>query len=121
MKKKGRPLIKIDWEVVGRLCHIQCTGPEISEFLNICIDTLTDASKREKGMLFSEYIKIKSAGGKASLRRMQWKAAGKGQPALLIWLGKQYLGQKDKSEISGDSESPLIFSMKKITENMDDE
>jgi hypothetical protein len=33
--------------------------------------------------------------GKASLRRMQWRAAER-STAMLIWLGKQYLGQTGK-------------------------
>jgi len=34
--------------------------------------------------------------GRASLRRVQWKLAQR-SPAMAIWLGKQYLGQKDKT------------------------
>jgi hypothetical protein len=39
-----------------------------------------------------------------SLRRMQWQAAENGNPTMLVWLGKQYLNQKDKAEqtISGE-------------------
>jgi len=41
--------------------------------------------------------------GRSSLRRMQWKAAENGDKTMLVWLGKQYLGQRDKqeTEISG--------------------
>ena len=39
--------------------------------------------------------------GKASLRRMQYGAANKGNVTMQIWLGKQYLGQNDKQEITG--------------------
>lgn len=28
---------------------------------------------------------------------------------MLIWLGKQYLDQRDKQEIAGDAERPLVF------------
>ena len=31
---------------------------------------------------------------------MQWKSAERGSVPMLIWLGKQVLGQTDKSEIS---------------------
>lgn len=37
--------------------------------------------------------------GRASLRRMQFKNAQAGNVTMQIWLGKQYLGQKDKQEI----------------------
>lgn len=36
--------------------------------------------------------------GQGSLRRMQFVAAQKGNVTMQIWLGKQYLGQKDKHE-----------------------
>ena len=45
--------------------------------------------------------------GKASLRRTQFRMA-ETSAAMAIWLGKQYLGQKDKSELSGDASAPLI-------------
>jgi hypothetical protein len=36
--------------------------------------------------------------GRASLRRLQYKAAENGNPTMQIWLGKQWLGQKDRTE-----------------------
>ena len=45
---------------------------------------------------FCEVFKKHSAGGKSSLRRQQFALAMKGNAAMLIWLGKQYLGQADK-------------------------
>ena len=49
--------------------------------------------------------------GRASLRRMQYVAAKKGNATMQIWLGKQYLGQKDKQEIehSGEIDQTLII------------
>ena len=37
--------------------------------------------------------------GKMRLRQMQWKAAEGGNVSMLIWLGKQVLGQSDKQEL----------------------
>ena len=34
---------------------------------------------------------------------MQWKAADKGNVAMLIWLGKQVLGQTEKSEVKWEN------------------
>ena len=36
---------------------------------------------------------------KVNLRQLQWKWAEKGSNALLIFLGKQYLGQTDRNEL----------------------
>jgi len=45
-----------------------------------------------------------------SLRRWQLEAARKGNASLLIWLGKQMLGQKDTIEIDGDSGIKLTMN-----------
>ena len=41
--------------------------------------------------------------GKMRLRQMQWRAADKGNVTMLIWLGKQILGQADKSEVTWEN------------------
>jgi len=97
-KAVGRPLIKIDWELVDRMCGIHCTGEEQAGMLSIDYDTLDRACQREKGVNFAEYFKQKSANGKMSLRRRQYTAAMEGQPTMMVWLGKQWLGQTDKIE-----------------------
>jgi len=99
MKNKGgRPKYEIDYKTLDSLCGILCTGEEIASILNIDYDTLNAALKRDKHGGFSEYYKKKSSNGKASLRRRQFKAALDGNPTMLVWLGKQYLDQSDKTE-----------------------
>lgn len=96
--KGGRPRIEIDIDQLEKLVKMQCTAEECASVLGMCADTL-DARLKEHGESgFSEYHKKHSAGGKASLRRMQWKSAQDGNVTAQIWLGKQYLGQKDKNE-----------------------
>jgi len=96
--KTGRPKIEVDFAEVDKLCQIQCTGEEIASFFEISYDTLERRCKEQFKVSFAEYIKEKSAKGKSSLRRLQWKAAMNGNVTMLIWLGKQYLGQSDKTE-----------------------
>lgn len=94
--KGGRPHAKIDWAVVDNCCRIQCTGEETASFVNVDYDTLNSACKREHGVSYSEYFDQKKGAGKISLRRAQYQAAVEDkQPTMLIWLGKQWLGQKD--------------------------
>lgn len=92
----ARPRKEIDWETVRKLCAIQCTGEEIASILDIDYDTLQRAVKREFNMSFADYFKKHSANGKISLRRKQYEVATSGNVPMLIWLGKQYLDQKDK-------------------------
>ena len=86
----GRPKKQIDYELVGKLAMIQCTHTEIAAILGISARTLNRDA---------EYCRVyeeKKEGGKMSLRRRQWALAENGDKTMLIWLGKQYLGQKDQ-------------------------
>jgi len=94
----GRPKKEIDWNLVDSLCGIHCTGDEIASVLSVHYDTLNNRCKEKHGVNFSEYYKKASANGKISLRREQYKVAMKGNVSMLIWLGKNILGQKDAPE-----------------------
>jgi hypothetical protein len=50
--------------------------------------------------------------GRMSLRRLQWKKAQEGNTTMLIWLGKQYLGQSDKQELTGKDGKSLVPDIK---------
>ena len=101
--KTGRPKIEVNFAEVDKLCQIQCTGEEIASFFGISYDTLERRCKEQFKVSLAEYIKEKSAKGKSSLRRLQWKAAMSGNVTMLIWLGKQYLGQSDKTNYIDES------------------
>lgn len=98
MARTGRPRIEIDWEAVDALCALQCTQEEIASNLSISVDTLERATRREKKQSFAEYFGTKRRVGFVSLRRKQLELAEAGNVTMLIWLGKQYLGQKDKPD-----------------------
>jgi len=107
-KKMGRPRKEINWKQFRKLCEIQCTLEEIAALFDCSIDTIENAVKREHAMTFSELHKIWGADGKKSLRRKQYELAMKGDRTMLIWLGKQWLGQSDKSEVGGKDGQPLV-------------
>lgn len=87
----GRPRKSIDPEAVKRLAANGNTVMEIAAELDCSHDTLQRrfASAIEKGR----------SRMKASLRRKQFEIAMTGNPTMLIWLGKQELGQSDKQEV----------------------
>jgi hypothetical protein len=100
----GRPHAVIDWETVDKLCMLHCKGEEIADIIKVDYDTLNLACKREKKKGFTDYYKEKSSTGKLSLRRRQYTAAvDEGNTTMLIWLGKQWLGQTDKKEFDHTS------------------
>ena len=104
--KGGRPRIEISKEYFEGLCAIQCTLGEISQVLKVSEDTIERWCKREFNEGFAEVYKKYSAAGKASLRRKQFKLAER-NAAMAIWLGKQYLGQRDVQEIKQEVKSDV--------------
>jgi len=103
-KPTGRPpftLTDEQFKTIEGMARIQCTQDEICDIFEVTDKTLNIALKKHNGNSFSDLIKKNMSHGKASLRRNQWKAAEKGVPSILIWLGKQHLGQKDVVENTG--------------------
>ena len=101
--KVGRKQIPIDKTQFEKLCSMQCTLEEIASFFDCCDDTINNWCKKTYNDNFSGIYKKKSASGKIALRRMQWKLAEK-NTSMAIFLGKQYLGQRDNIEIDNSKE-----------------
>lgn len=95
MARTGRPKKYIDKEAFEKLCALQCTQEEICGVLGVNSDTLNKFCKKEYKATFSEVFKEKRQLGKMSLRRSQFKLAEK-NATMAIWLGKQYLDQRDR-------------------------
>lgn len=93
----ARPRIEIDKSQFEKLCSIQCTQEEIAGFFNCSPDTVERWCKREYKERFAEIYAKKRGLGKISLRRSQFKMA-ETNPSMAIWLGKQYLGQKEPQQ-----------------------
>jgi AraC-like DNA-binding protein len=112
---RGRPCAVIDWRVVDRLCACACTRREIAAVLGIHEDTLSARIEEEFGLNFSAYFEQKSAPARVSLRHRQFQAAMAGNVAMLIWLGKQWLGQTEKVEQvnASDPLAELVIEFRK--------
>ena len=112
----GPPLTVIDYETLDGLCEIHCTGEEIAAILDISYETLNRRLIEEGHEGFKEYFKRKSAGGKKSLRRRQMDSALDGNVPMMIWMGKQLLGQSEKSEDrTGNIEGETLKTDNKFT------
>ena len=91
---------KIDLAELEKLAAMQCTDEEIAAWFGVNIRTI---ERKKKTPAFADTIHRGKAKGKISLRRSQLKLVDQGNPAMAIWLGKQYLGQTDevRHEMSG--------------------
>ena len=104
----ARPRKEIDQKQFEALCGLQCTLPEFCDALDVTDKTLDSWCKRTYGKHFSEVFAQKRGRGKISLRRMQWRLAEK-NATMAIWLGKQYLGQRDEPEETIDVEDTEAY------------
>ena len=86
---------KLDTDQVTKLAAFGCTNVEIASFFD-CSESLLCKS-------YSRFLTKGREKGKIRLRQMQWKAAERGNATMLIWLGKQILGQTDKTEVSWEN------------------
>ena len=109
----GRPQIPIDQKQFEKLCGLQCTQEEITDFFSCSIDTLDRWCIRTYGQSFAKVFKEKRSGGKISLRRKQWLLADK-SPAMAIFLGKNYLGQTDNVVVENPAQTSAIEQIAKL-------
>lgn len=116
----ARPLKEIDKKQFENLCGLQCTKEEICAFFELTDKTLENWCKRTYNKGFSEVFREKRGIGKISLRRSQFELAKK-NAAMAIWLGKQYLNQKDQVQVEVKNENNLLDVIKTSEEiNTDD-
>lgn len=86
---------------VYKLGELGCTDKEIAEWFMIDENTLR--------YNFSVFLTKARAAVRRRLRAVQLDVALKGNPTMLIWLGKNMLGQSD-SPINTDEDQPLPWS-----------
>ena len=95
-KRLGRGNIDLDLHLLEDLASIACTQVEAAAVLRVHPATFKRKLKQCK---YREAWETGLASGRASLRRRQWR---KNSDTMLIWLGKQLLGQRD-NPTEGDS------------------
>lgn len=118
---KGRPTKEFDIKAFQDLVGLGCSQEEICWFFRdetgkpANIDTLTRWCKRTFDMTFQEYFaKNGYMALKIKLRRNQFKLSEK-NAAMAIFLGKNYLGQRDYYETDNQE---AIDKLDKILEGM---
>lgn len=97
-QKRGRKKIKIDYDRISRLAQINLTQEHIADIEGISVRTLL------RDPIFCQTYKRAKTRGAGTLLQKQWEVAMEGNTTMLIWLGKQYLGQRDKQELEHSGE-----------------
>jgi len=121
-KRMGRPTIEIDFKKIDALCAVFCNCKEIVAVLNTfdincSYDTIERRIKEAFSVTFAEYVEQKQmAFAKPKLRKAQMESAMAGNATMLVWLGKQYLDQRDKpkEEEAADSINKLASVIRDV-------
>lgn len=107
-KPTGRPRIDIDWNLVGQLCEVGASALGIAGMIGCDEGTLRSRSLQEFEKSFSEWRAEKMEAGNGRLHSKQFQLAMEGNPTMLVWLGKNRLGQSDKAEVKLTVDIPAI-------------
>jgi len=84
----GRNKVVIPEEQVAELAKLHCTTNEMADFFDVPRQTFVDN--------FRDIIQKNKLETKQRLRAAQLKLAMNGDRSMLIWLGKNILGQSDQ-------------------------
>lgn len=90
----GRNKTVIPEEQVAYLAGIHCTNKEIADFFEVPLQTLVDN--------FRDILTKNRLITKQRLRKAQLDLALKGDKTMLIWLGRNMLGQTENPIDAGD-------------------
>ena len=93
LKKRGTKPKPINMEQLAVLAGMQCTYEEIAAVFGLKKRQFIDRIEQDPDLKLA--IEGGWALGRASVRRAQFKALEAGDRTMLVWLGKQYLGQRD--------------------------
>ena len=87
----GRPFKQLDARKIEQLAEVGCSHEEIALICGVSVSTI------ERN--YDVAIKQGHAKRNHNLRKLQYECAKRGNVAMLIWLGKQWLGQKEHIDL----------------------
>lgn len=101
----GRPpteSAKINPQELDKLLGLCPSEQEVMDWFDVKLSTLSRFIKKQYGCSFEQVREKRFVRTRIALKRAQIESALKGNTTMQIWLGKQYLGQSDKTEIKED-------------------
>ena len=100
----SRPEIPIDWDKVDDLLEAGCLGTEVASRFHMHPDTLYRRIEEKYKMTFTAFQQQRRAQGESLIRHKQYQRAlgltDTGDNTMLIWLGKNRLGQRNEDKLS---------------------
>ena len=110
----GKPSFVFNLDAVRRLSAMQCSLSMIAAFFGVDVSTIK--KRKRNDVEFRAAFEHGKEQGKVNLLDKQWRACDN-SPAMLIWMGKNYLGQRDRGVIehTGEGGGPIKFQQAQVT------
>jgi hypothetical protein len=90
----GRKATPIDLVELEKLCSLQCSDEEIAAWFRVSVRTLQNRRAQRK---FGDVMRRGKTRGSISVRRAQMRLVEEGNVPMIVWMGKNLLGQRDTS------------------------
>lgn len=107
----GRPRKIIDMALVEKLAQIHASQEEIAATLGVSVGYVSEHLKDGADPAFAAAHARGWSNGRLNLRRRQLEKAMGGDSTMLIWLGKNMLGQADKSEVKNHQTFSFVVDL----------
>ena len=100
--------------MVDKLLQAHCPGTEIAASFDMHPNTFYRKVEEEFKVSFSEYSAQKKNKGKNNLRLAQFKTALGGNTSIQIWLGKNWLAQRDEPKEDKEFDGQLAHLLEML-------
>ena len=105
----GRPKKDFDWKMLDAILQYNASKKDCSDLLEVSEDTIERRIKTEYSCTFTEYRDRKMSKTRLKLSQKQVEVALAGNVTMLIFLGKNMLGQSDKVENEINSKIEILI------------
>ena len=95
---------QLSMDVVTRMATRRLSAQEVADYHDVTLEELGEFIRSETGLPMLRFFASAQVMVKEEILRCQLEAAQKGSAPVLIWLGKNYCGQKDNPE---DNDQPI--------------
>jgi len=107
----------INWKSVELSLVCGSSIEDVAFSFDLTFDEFDELCREETGIDIERFADRCDKRGKNRLLQSQYKAAIEGSTTLLVWLGKQRLGQRDKNDIDLASRVPDVIEIRRIRDS----
>lgn len=106
---QGRPRTPLNWDDIGRQCSLGMSASDIADIYGCSKETIYDRCKADLNITFTEFSREhKKKVDNMLLQTQLDKALVQKDNVMLLWLGKQRLGQSDNPKETEKAKSDYV-------------